>query len=88
MTDDELMVRGAQGNEEAFRLLVQRWERPVFLSHNLFGEEAGEGFGRGERMVYRVRLSPPQPILGWPPPQRGKGEKARLPLHLLAEAQP
>ncbi len=28
--DDELMVRGAQGDEEAFRLLVRRWEGPLF----------------------------------------------------------
>lgn len=28
--DDELMARGAQGDEEAFRLLVLRWETPVF----------------------------------------------------------
>jgi RNA polymerase sigma-70 factor (ECF subfamily) len=29
-TDDELMVRGAAGNDDAFRILVRRWERPVF----------------------------------------------------------
>jgi RNA polymerase sigma-70 factor (ECF subfamily) len=29
-TDDELMARGAEGDEEAFRLLVRRWEAPVF----------------------------------------------------------
>lgn len=30
MTDDELMARGAAGDEDAFRRLVERWERPVF----------------------------------------------------------
>jgi RNA polymerase sigma-70 factor (ECF subfamily) len=29
-TDDDLMVRAAQGEEAAFRLLVERWEGPVF----------------------------------------------------------
>ena len=29
-TDDELMARGAEGDEGAFRLLVRRWEAPVF----------------------------------------------------------
>jgi RNA polymerase sigma-70 factor (ECF subfamily) len=29
-TDDELMARGAAGNDDAFRILVRRWERPVF----------------------------------------------------------
>jgi RNA polymerase sigma-70 factor (ECF subfamily) len=28
--DDELMARVARGDEEAFRLLVERWEKPVF----------------------------------------------------------
>jgi RNA polymerase sigma-70 factor, ECF subfamily len=28
--DDELMARGAQGDEKAFGVLVTRWERPVF----------------------------------------------------------
>jgi RNA polymerase sigma-70 factor (ECF subfamily) len=30
VSDDELMERAARGDEEAFRLLVERWERPVF----------------------------------------------------------
>jgi RNA polymerase sigma-70 factor (ECF subfamily) len=30
VNDDEAMVRVAQGDEEAFRLLVLRWEQPVF----------------------------------------------------------
>jgi RNA polymerase sigma-70 factor (ECF subfamily) len=29
-SDDELMERGAQGDEDAFGILAQRWERPVF----------------------------------------------------------
>ncbi len=30
VNDDELMARVAQGDEEALRLLVERWEKPVF----------------------------------------------------------
>jgi len=30
LTDDELVARGADGDEEAFRILVGRWEQPVF----------------------------------------------------------
>jgi len=30
VNDDEAMARVAQGDEEAFRLLVLRWEQPVF----------------------------------------------------------
>nr|MBC8426700.1 sigma-70 family RNA polymerase sigma factor [bacterium] len=29
-TDDQLMVRAADGDETALQLLVERWERPVF----------------------------------------------------------
>lgn len=29
-SDDELMARIARGEDEAFRLLVERWEKPVF----------------------------------------------------------
>ncbi len=28
--DDKLMAQGAAGDEQAFRILVERWERPVF----------------------------------------------------------
>ena len=38
MDDDELMARTAAGEEEAFRLLVERWERPLFsLLYHLTG---------------------------------------------------
>jgi RNA polymerase sigma-70 factor (ECF subfamily) len=30
VTDDELMLRGANGDDDAFRILVERWQRPVF----------------------------------------------------------
>lgn len=30
MTDDQLMARVAEGDETAFRLLVERWEQPLF----------------------------------------------------------
>lgn len=30
VTDDELVARGADGDDEAFRILVGRWEGPVF----------------------------------------------------------
>lgn len=41
--DDELMARGAGGVEDAFRILVGRWEKPVFaFLENMLGsrEEA------------------------------------------------
>ncbi len=28
--DDELMAQGARGDEDAFRILVERWETPIF----------------------------------------------------------
>ena len=30
MTDDELMARAAAGDKDAIRVLVERWERPIF----------------------------------------------------------
>lgn len=41
MTDDELMVRGAAGDEDAFRTLVERWQGPVlgYLTRSV-GSEA------------------------------------------------
>ncbi len=30
MTDDQLMIRGAAGDEAALRTLIERWEKPVF----------------------------------------------------------
>ena len=44
LDDDALMVRTAQGEEAAFRLLVQRWEADVraFLVHMLRAQEEAE----------------------------------------------
>jgi RNA polymerase sigma-70 factor (ECF subfamily) len=44
MDDDALMIRTAQGEETAFHLLVQRWERDVrsFLVHMLGSVEEAE----------------------------------------------
>jgi len=44
MDDDALMIRTAEGEEAAFRLLVQRWERDVlsFLIHMLGSVEEAE----------------------------------------------
>ena len=44
LDDDTLMIRTAQGEETAFRLLVQRWEREVksFLIHMLGSVEEAE----------------------------------------------
>lgn len=44
MDDDTLMIRTAQGEEVAFRLLVQRWEKEVlaFLIHMLGSVEEAE----------------------------------------------
>ena len=46
--DDQLMARGAQGDEEAFRLLVTRWERPVFafLERMLGSREEAQDLGQ------------------------------------------
>jgi len=30
LNDDELIARGADGDEDAFRMLVERWQTPVF----------------------------------------------------------
>jgi RNA polymerase sigma-70 factor (ECF subfamily) len=46
--DDQLMARGARGDEEAFRLLVVRWERPVFafLERMLGSREEAQDLGQ------------------------------------------
>jgi RNA polymerase sigma-70 factor (ECF subfamily) len=46
--DDQLMARGASGDEEAFRLLVARWERPVFafLERMLGTREEAQDLGQ------------------------------------------
>jgi len=46
--DDQLMARGARGDEEAFRLLVMRWERPVFafLDRMLGSREEAQDLGQ------------------------------------------
>lgn len=46
--DDQLMARGARGDEEAFRLLVTRWERPVFafLTRMLGSREEAQDLGQ------------------------------------------
>ena len=46
--DDRLMARGGQGDEEAFRLLVTRWERPVFafLERMLGSREEAQDLGQ------------------------------------------
>ncbi len=44
MTDDELMARGAAGDEDAFRILVERWQGRVlgFLIRSLGSEAEAE----------------------------------------------
>lgn len=48
MTDDELMERVADGDEEAARLLVQRWEGPIyaFLDRMLGSREDAQDLGQ------------------------------------------
>lgn len=48
LSDDELMVRGAEGDEEAFRLLVERWQGPVFafLSRMLGSPDEAQDLGQ------------------------------------------
>lgn len=62
--DDDLMARAAAGDETAFGLLVQRWERPVFafLARMLGSREeaedlAQEAFLRAWRNASRYRAS-------------------------------
>lgn len=48
LTDDALMARGARGDEEAFRLLVERWQGPVFafLERMLGSAEEAQDLGQ------------------------------------------
>jgi RNA polymerase sigma-70 factor, ECF subfamily len=48
VTDDELMARGAAGDERAFQMLVERWERPVFtfLARMLGSREEAQDVGQ------------------------------------------
>ncbi len=62
--DDDLMARTAEGDEEAFRQLVERWERPVhsFLARMLNSDEEAmdlcqEAFLRAFREAPRYRAS-------------------------------
>lgn len=62
--DDDLMARTAEGEEEAFRQLVERWERPVhsFLARMLGSDEEAmdvcqEAFLRAFREAPRYRAS-------------------------------
>jgi RNA polymerase sigma-70 factor (ECF subfamily) len=44
VTDDELMVRGAAGDDDAFRVLVERWQGQIlgFLTRSLASESEAE----------------------------------------------
>jgi RNA polymerase sigma factor (sigma-70 family) len=48
VTDDDLMMQGAQGDEEALRLLVERWEKPVFafLERMVGSKEEAQDLGQ------------------------------------------
>jgi RNA polymerase sigma-70 factor (ECF subfamily) len=48
VNDDELMVRTARGDEEAFRLLVTRWQGPIlaFLERMLGSREDARDLGQ------------------------------------------
>jgi len=68
--DDQLMARGAQGDEEAFRLLVVRWERPVFafLERMLGSREEAQDLGQETfiRMFQQAsRYSPSNRFRSW-----------------------
>ena len=54
MTDDELMVRGAGGDDEAFRTLVERWERPVFAFLDRMLGSAEEAQDLGQETFLRI----------------------------------
>lgn len=56
MNDDDLMVRTAEGDEGAFRALVEKWERPVFafLDRMLGSREEAQDLGQETFLrVYR-----------------------------------
>lgn len=54
MNDDELMVRTAEGDESAFRALVERWERPVFAFLDRMLGSAEEAQDLGQEAFLRV----------------------------------
>ena len=64
MNDDQLMARTAQGDDEGFRLLVERWQQPVFaFLHRMAGsredalELSQETFLRVHRGARRYRAT-------------------------------
>jgi RNA polymerase sigma-70 factor (ECF subfamily) len=52
--DDELMARGAEGDEEAFRLLVRRWEGPLFAFLGRMTGSPEEAQDLGQETFLRV----------------------------------
>jgi len=54
LTDDELVARGADGDEEAFRILVDRWEQPVFAFLNRMLGSAEEAQDLTQETFLRV----------------------------------
>jgi len=54
LTDDELMVRGAGGDDQAFRILVERWEGPVFGFLNRMLGSAEEAQDVGQEAFMRL----------------------------------
>jgi RNA polymerase sigma-70 factor (ECF subfamily) len=60
VTDDELMRRSASGDEEAFRLLVERWQKPVlgFLDRMLGAQE--EARDLAQETFLRLYLQAPR----------------------------
>jgi RNA polymerase sigma-70 factor, ECF subfamily len=54
LTDDELVARGADGDEEAFRVLVDRWEQPVFAFLNRMLGSAEEAQDLTQETFLRV----------------------------------
>lgn len=53
-TDDDLMVRAAQGEEAAYRLLVERWQGPVFGFLERMMRSREEALDLGQETFLRV----------------------------------
>ncbi len=54
MNDDDLMVRTARGDGEAFRLLVERWEKAVFAFHERMVGSAEDALDLSQETFLRV----------------------------------
>ncbi|MFH1279476.1 MAG: sigma-70 family RNA polymerase sigma factor [Candidatus Eisenbacteria bacterium] len=83
MNDDDLMARTAEGDEGAFRALVERWERPVFafLDRMVGSREEAQDLGQETFLrVYRQakRYRPEGRFKSWLFRIAGNAARSRL----------